>query len=56
MPAGKVGLAARKLTRVTHLGFGIFDEASDVRALADAARYAARGQVTTLASLDAVPC
>lgn len=56
VPAGKVGLAARKLTGVNHLGFGIFDEASDMRAFAEATRYESRGSVTTLASLDAVPC
>ena len=56
VPAGKVGLAARKLTGVNHLGFGVFDEANDMRALAEATRYAKRASVTTLASLDAVPC
>jgi hypothetical protein len=53
VPHGKVGVYARKLTGVTHLGFAIYDDGQPLRALVDAARYHHRQGVVTLAALDA---
>lgn len=56
VPPGKVGVFAKKVTGVDHLGFARYDETSTVRALADASRYEQRGIVATLDWLEAVPC
>ena len=56
VPEGKVGVHAKRVTGVTHLGFGVYDENDCIHALCDAARYDSTRLVNTVEGLEALPC
>lgn len=56
VPEGKVGVHAKRVTGVTHLGFGLYDESDCIHALCDATRYDSARLVNTVEDLEAVPC
>ncbi|TCP32500.1 hypothetical protein [Sphingomonas sp. BK235] len=54
VPAGKVGVVGQRITGCSHLGFATYD-GPDFKGLCDAARYDARDQASTFASLGVEP-